>query len=394
MDPKAKVELMVAVNMIGAGNCTPIISNQLMMDLYCGTNANQIASDWANSEFVNYPVKEERYDLARIAQYVSIRNSPATAKLLYQNFLKLTYLDLESKFGKHSYLDLEEIKKKLDSLTFTELVADELHHASFGPTPKCPSQLDRHASDLALWGDTPVDPKPDVTAPLSSDPAPCREATEVTDHIVDTVYQQNTLDVLAAFPVKVYVTTSPHLFLERALHRAGKTEYSCQAYDRTYFSSIPKDYRAKPGFQPTENTPLVYHLFGIDKSHASLVLSEDDHLEFLTAISKDFSVKTITPNAVQNAITQNYLLLLGYDVDSWELRAVLKGLVGQIKKRPPQPGVAIQIDPQLTGERIKKPDEYREYLVGTFSNVSLNVFWDTPRKFIDRLWRELNRGQL
>jgi hypothetical protein len=39
--------------------------------------------------------------------------------------------------------------------------------------------------------------------------------------------------------------------------------------------------------RPSPTEPLVYHLHGFDQVPPSLVLSEDDYLEFLVAIPRD-----------------------------------------------------------------------------------------------------------
>ena len=40
-------------------------------------------------------------------------------------------------------------------------------------------------------------------------------------------------------------------------------------------------------YEPTAANPVVFHLYGYDKSAESLVLTEDDYLDYLVNISKD-----------------------------------------------------------------------------------------------------------
>ena len=60
---------------------------------------------------------------------------------------------------------------------------------------------------------------------------------------------------------------------------------------RTNWKGIPSTFDepfpdGRP-YDPEPKIPLVYHLFGRDEAPASLVLTEDDHLEFLTATYQD-----------------------------------------------------------------------------------------------------------
>jgi hypothetical protein len=88
--------------------------------------------------------------------------------------------------------------------------------------------------------------------------------------------------VWADLPVRVVLTTSPYTFIEDALRRAGKTPRTEVCRWRKELDSIEPvidgDYR------PSALEPLVYHLHGLDAYPDSLVLTEDDHLEFLVNV--------------------------------------------------------------------------------------------------------------
>src|SRR5262249_39822794 len=92
--------------------------------------------------------------------------------------------------------------------------------------------------------------------------------------------------LLANLDLPIYLTTSYYTVLEAALTRTGKrsrTEF-CRWHQR--LESLPSGYEGD--FQPTRQEPLVYHLYGLDTYPESLVLTEDDSLEFLVAISRQW----------------------------------------------------------------------------------------------------------
>ena len=98
--------------------------------------------------------------------------------------------------------------------------------------------------------------------------------------------------LLASLDLPIYITTDFHDFLEMALRKAGKRPRSDLCRWRSELKGIPSAFDepfpdGRP-YDPDPETPLVYHLFGRDEDPASLVLTEDDHLEFLAATYQDF----------------------------------------------------------------------------------------------------------
>ena len=89
---------------------------------------------------------------------------------------------------------------------------------------------------------------------------------------------------MADFDLPIYLTTSYHNFIEVALKRAGKEPRTEICRWHKGLESIPSVFDDED-YEPTKDEPLVYHLHGSDLHPESLVLSEDNYLEFLVAIS-------------------------------------------------------------------------------------------------------------
>lgn len=133
--------------------------------------------------------------------------------------------------------------------------------------------------------------------------------------------------LLASFDLPIYVTTSYHDFLEKALRSAGKTPRRaiCRWHDSIGATS-PDILDAD--FVPTVQTPLVFHLYGIDEAAGSMVLTEDDYLRFLVNAAATIGGPTDpVPRLVRQAMSDSSLLLLGYELASWEMRALFWGLI-------------------------------------------------------------------
>src|SRR5258708_2955176 len=73
------------------------------------------------------------------------------------------------------------------------------------------------------------------------------------------------------------------------------------------------------GFVPSKDEPVVYHLHGHDKLAESLVLTEDDYLDFLSSLARD---QLLIPARIQEALTQSALLFIGYRLADWSFRVL------------------------------------------------------------------------
>ena len=89
-------------------------------------------------------------------------------------------------------------------------------------------------------------------------------------------------------------------------------------------------------------TPLVYHLFGDAQEPGSLVLSENDLLDFLVAIVAE---RPPLPNSLVRALKRvgQSFLFVGFGIRHWYLRVLLKVLVRALELH--RTGSAIATEP-------------------------------------------------
>jgi hypothetical protein len=183
---------------------------------------------------------------------------------------------------------------------------------------------------------------------------------------------------VAAMPVPVFVTTNWTLLLEQALQaRAPKK------VPRTlYFPWNDRAEWPEPSgpVVPTVEEPLVYHLFGRLEDPDSLVVSEDDYFEWLTAwIAK----QSLVPEVVAKRLTNRSLLFLGYRLDDWEFRVVfqsIKSFPSSSLQLPRNKHVGVQLSPGL---REIEPEAAQDYLESYFGNDKVSIYWAETRKFLD-----------
>jgi hypothetical protein len=126
---------------------------------------------------------------------------------------------------------------------------------------------------------------------------------------------------LASLPFTMIVTTSQDRLMSAALTSRRKAPIS-QHYD------FRGDKRANPEFfvPGSPEAPVVFHLFGSVENPWSLVLSENDILDFLIALASD---RPPLPNSLLRALktTGQSFLFLGFGIRRWDLRVPLKILL-------------------------------------------------------------------
>lgn len=332
--PNNSIDWGFIAHRISQKTCVPIISNGVVNDSLFGSH--NVVQAWA--EKIDYPLADED-NLTRVAQFMSVtRQGPDRAKSDYLQFLKRNLLALARAEPEANQSFLDQVRREMRGLTFSQLATERLRYPDFENEPDHP------------------------------------------------------LSILAALDIPVYLTTSHHHFMEAALRATGKTPHSqVYAWREGLEPNIALELRTDLDFEPDVQTPLVYHLHGIDDYPDSLVLTEDDHLEFLVNVAQDFKEPDIIPSTVRNAISSSLLILLGYDLHAWDLRVLLEGF---IKGKPRRPrSFAIQLRPTQE-EDVKDREQFQEYLLKYFglAKLQFDVYWGDPQSFMLRLWEEWEEG--
>ncbi len=151
---------------------------------------------------------------------------------------------------------------------------------------------------------------------------------------------------LAALPFSLIVTTSQDSLLEQALKAAGKAPVT-QRYH------LRGDKRENPEFvvPGSPASPVVFHLFGSAEEPSSLVLSENDVLDFLIRV---VSERPPLPNSllrVLKRIGQSFLFV-GFGIRHWDLRILLKILLRALELNRSGPAVAAEpLDSLIPSDR-------------------------------------------
>jgi len=201
--------------------------------------------------------------------------------------------------------------------------------------------------------------------------------------------------MLAGLPLPIYLTTNYDDFMWRALKEGARKEPKQELCRwNKYLENLPSAFDGD--FEPTVATPVVYHLHGHTGHPESLVLTEDDYLDFLVNLGKDESREAreqkFLPPRIQQALTGASLLFLGYSIADWDFRVLFRSLVGYLERSITRAHISVQLLPQVSEEL---EDKAQQYLDAYFGETKIRVFWGTCREFVAELkdrWEEFSRG--
>lgn len=180
--------------------------------------------------------------------------------------------------------------------------------------------------------------------------------------------------VLARLPLAVYITTNYDLSMFEALRAAGKDPQIeiCRWNNSPAVEAEPSPF-TDVNYKPTPARPVVFHLHGHVGLPESIVLTEDDYLDFLVTVTRD---PNLLPHFVKRALSANSLMFVGYRLADWDFRVVHRGLMASVAASLRRLNITVQ---------LPDPEAAREYLDRYYEGLPARVYWGTAAKFAEDL---------
>jgi hypothetical protein len=116
----------------------------------------------------------------------------------------------------------------------------------------------------------------------------------------------------------------------------------------------------------------------------SLVLTEDDYMDFLVNMASD---DQLIPPQIASALTGTTKLFLGYRIADWNFRVLLRSFERLMERTVSSPSIAVMKPPdpsQLTRE------EAQAYLTKYYENIDVRVYWGEVSEFMADLKKHLD----
>lgn len=185
------------------------------------------------------------------------------------------------------------------------------------------------------------------------------------------------LTVLAKLPFPIYITTNYDDLLFDAIEKYAKKHPKrdiCKWYPTL---DVPPSVLSG-AFDPSADIPVVYHLHGHRSKPESLVLTDDDFLDFLIHMAQD---RSFLPAAIQAALTGT-LLFIGYRLADIDFRVLFRSLkyVTVLAGRKQSIAVQFPIDPKA-GDK----DAAEKFVERYLEKNDVTVFWGDTQTFTKEL---------
>ena len=134
----------------------------------------------------------------------------------------------------------------------------------------------------------------------------------------------------------------------------------------------------------SEQQPLLCHLYGYHDEPASLIITEDDYLEFLVKNTKQ-EIKL--PSAVTERLGRTSYLFVGFTVTDWNMRTLFH-ILSNLGRKGREPHIAVQIEPLKDLNSKEQEDRVREFLRRYFRHrldSHVDVYIETTQQFLVEL---------
>ena len=196
--------------------------------------------------------------------------------------------------------------------------------------------------------------------------------------------------MLARLDLPLYLTTNYDNFLTAALSAQDKQPEREICRWNEMLDDLPSLFEDDPEYEPTPEDPLVYHLFGSDDEPDAMVMTEDDHLDFLVNISAEMER---IPHYIWAALANSSLMFLGFGLNDWGFRVIMRGLVATRQRRRRIKHIGVQLDPRDVS--VLDVEAAKVFLQQYFQNAEINVFSGSMEQFMAELreWWEEEAGR-
>ena len=210
--------------------------------------------------------------------------------------------------------------------------------------------------------------------------------------------------VVAEFNLPVYITTNYDDFMLQAIRYVDsqalasnqnfKPRRAQRALCKWHLGRRSKQVGFDLGFTPDSDNPVIFHMHGHMSEASSMVLTEDDYLDFLMNISE---VPEIIPPRIEDAFTTSSLLFLGYSLEDMNFKVLFRKLVSYMQISQAQRHVSVQLAPKAEKpdkEEIERAENQRLYMERHLGLRNVKIYWGECQDFTRDLVAARSRLQL
>jgi hypothetical protein len=188
---------------------------------------------------------------------------------------------------------------------------------------------------------------------------------------------------VADLNLPVYITTNYDNFMSMAIRRDGRRTPTVEVCD--WKMEGRRTTRSRPPVEPSPEKPLVFHLHGTLQTPKTMVLTEDDYLDFLTNIS---SKPALIPSYVEEALSNSCLLFLGYSLNDMNFKVLFRKLAWYMRHTDGPRHISVQLAPRPMKDASAERElllRQRDYLEAQFKLQKVKIYWGSCSTFAAEL---------
>lgn len=195
--------------------------------------------------------------------------------------------------------------------------------------------------------------------------------------------ENNPYGILADLNLPIYITTNYDNFMFEALKARQKDPKRELCRWSRGVDEMLKLKQIEPilnsSYVPSPTNPVVYHLHGYLEIPESIVMTENDYLDFMIRLHEKDS--PILHPQITIALATNALLFVGYSLADWNFRVLFRSIFSAISSM-----TNLIIAVQLPPTDVKNEQNAIKYLSKYFGSVlgkdiRVRVYWGDVNEF-------------
>lgn len=224
-------------------------------------------------------------------------------------------------------------------------------------------------------------------------PFPKERVSELCTNVdpTEALRPGDSYDIISDLDLPIYITTNYDDLLWHALRNKRKDP---QVLLCPWHSSLHEQAGKTVNYVPSPEKPAIYYLHGSAREPSSIVITEDDYLDFILWVTRHWKKQ---PNVshiaiqVKKALASNSLLFIGYSQKDWTFRVLMR----TIRETGVNLGarhVAVQLSPLNADATEVDQEKVSDYLTKYFARQRDNpvsLYWGTADAFLKDLQKHL-----
>ncbi len=191
--------------------------------------------------------------------------------------------------------------------------------------------------------------------------------------VADRCTEHDIYRYLTAVDIPVWLTTNYDDMIKRGLaynNTAARVSVALWTPPDLHWDNGQYDLGA---WEPSTAEPLVFHLHGRYGDERSMVITENDYLEYLEQMARDQG--TLLPACVRRRLNTTSLLFVGYSFNDPNFHLLLR------QWQTPKQCYAVQPAPFRSDVELAAFTPYYERRLRELTQADIKVFWGTATEF-------------